>query len=143
MTRDYLGSIIVSVKPLSRKTTQITCQSRKHADRETAQAKRYPHRIAYRVNVYGKRETGVVTAYNFDDRPKQGKVLRATVRGNDGISRGFYVSRGLFRDIALLARRDKRGPDEFNLEDGQRVGRYLLDKTVVIEAATVTEVKES
>lgn len=50
--RRWTGALIVSVKPISGKTTMIFCESQPRAAHEAAAAKAYPWRFAYRINVY-------------------------------------------------------------------------------------------
>lgn len=54
MTREFLGAVIVTVKPISRKISYVRCWTQKTADYEARTAKNYPWRFAYRINFYAK-----------------------------------------------------------------------------------------
>lgn len=102
-----------------------------------------PHhrrRFAYRVNVYSKRECFIVAQYDTRPHESLGRVLMVRNGG-----RFYEVGIELFRRIAISLRdkKDRRGSHELTIHDGVAVGRYLLNRVVVVENGKVTEVKES
>lgn len=150
--RHFLGSVVVQVRPLSQRYSWTS-----HATTEEAarQARRVRNRniainhdpmrgarFCYRVNVYARPRTGIVVAYSFDPHESLGHVLRVRLRET-----GFYeVPVDMFRRLAIMLRdkQDRRSSTDFNFKDGQRVGRWLLDRRVTVDGVKyVMEVNES
>jgi hypothetical protein len=147
--REFLGAAVVQVKPLSGKMSWTTHETKEKADNQADRNHRYNTlecgrnpmkgaRFCYRVNVYSKRDVRQVVRWEIRVDPLLGQVLVVTLKP----MAGAMVSQNLFRRIAQ-AKREVGDYGEFCPKDGVRVGRYLLDKFVIIKDGEVTEVIES
>ena len=102
-----------------------------------------------RIRVNSNTRCMKVTQYSFEPHESLGKVMRV-IGWIDGYPVGLRLPLDMFRDLALHMRdrwrkenpgkRKRFHPHEFNYEDGLRVGRYLLDKWVLVEGEEIKEV---
>lgn len=94
----------------------------------------------YKVNVYDKpARFGRVIAFEFENSESQGKVLTVRIKGL-GV---YQVAESLFINLASTLREIKdRHKQGWNTQDGIRVGRYLLDKTVMVDDNYVVEIEQ-